>query len=117
MTRRNLIQKLVQLYTNAIEAVKVAPDPMSACYAYGVQQGVCTAMARHCASSSSEMRDNYLIMSDDFKKYADHNSNWWGRTPQDVALTALPFVEIEREEILETLEYRLSILKELYEST
>lgn len=100
----------------AIPTVGEAVNPIDACYAYGVQQGVCTAMARHCASSSNEMRDNYLLMADEFSKYSDGGgSPWWGPTPQDVSLQALPFVQLERDEIIQCLEYRLSILKEIYE--
>lgn len=103
MQKKQIIEKLIEIYQEAISEVTKSDDPIEACYAYGVQQGVCTAMVR-LSNSSDEVRNNWLLMSDDITDHCDDSSPWWGPTPQDCST---------KLEILESLEYRLFTLKQI----
>lgn len=107
MTKSEIVYGLIELYEEGLNAVSDAHTNEQAfviCCEYGIQQGVCTAMARLFGKSSKDMIENYLLMADDFKQYLDIGSRWWGDPPQNCNFTV---------DIISALEYRLTILKEI----
>lgn len=106
LTKQEIVTVLIELYEKVLEIEDI---DIYACYAFGVQQGICAAMARHLGHNSSEIRDNYNTMSDLIDKYADWGKHW-GPTPEHVnSMRTLG-------DIQSVLEYRLNILYEIRDS-
>jgi len=105
-----LISGLISVYQKAIDSCLQETDEgaIECCFAYGVSQGVCAAMAHNFGRNSSEMLANFNSLADILSEYYDTGTRWFGKQPCQCST---------KEQLIEALEYRLDILKNIqYES-